>query len=121
MYSVALRLTNVKCGSVQKLFRLSGDPVMKLSMPTTSHPRAIMDSHRWDPMKPAAPVTRIRIALWTSMPAVGESSPSSAGEDWRTSDRVVFEPEAPHPLRCPQIAAIEDHGSSHDRPQPLEI
>ena len=114
MYSVALRLRNVKCGSVQKPLRLSGDPVMKLSMPTTSHPRANRNSHRWDPMNPAAPVTRIRIAL-------RHRSGGSAAEDGLAADRVVLESQAPHPLGFPQVAAVEDHRPPHGGPQPLEV
>src|ERR1700752_4188014 len=35
-------------------------PVHRLSEQTTSSPRAIRASQRWEPMKPAPPVTRVR-------------------------------------------------------------
>lgn len=35
-------------------------PVMRLSMPITSHPSLIKRSQRWEPRKPAAPVIRTR-------------------------------------------------------------
>src|SRR2546430_7825364 len=39
MYSVTSWRTKRKHGAVSKAARLSGEPVMKLSMPTTSQPR----------------------------------------------------------------------------------
>ena len=40
--------------------RLAVEPVMKLSRATTSWPSASRRSHRWEPMKPAAPEMRCR-------------------------------------------------------------
>jgi predicted CopG family antitoxin len=43
--------------------RLSKLPVSRLSNPTTSKPRSTSRSVSWLPMKPAAPVTRIRLGM----------------------------------------------------------
>src|SRR6187200_1422994 len=45
------------------LFR---SPVTRLSMPMTESPRARSVSQRWDPMKPAAPVTTMRATVCRS-------------------------------------------------------
>src|SRR6187401_3871390 len=45
------------------LFR---SPVTRLSIPMTESPRARSVSQRWDPMKPAAPVTTMRAIVFRS-------------------------------------------------------
>ena len=47
---------NVNPGAPSRWATLSGDPVRRLSMQTTSHFLAMKKSHRWEPMKPAPPV-----------------------------------------------------------------
>src|ERR1700675_1185918 len=88
---------------------LSSEPVRRLSMQTTSQPFARRKSQRWEPMNPAPPVTRTR----TQAP--------SGRQDGFPSDRVVLEAEAPHPLRLPEVAAVEDHGALEQAAQPLEV
>ena len=53
--------TNTKSRS-RRCAMLARSPVSRLSMPTTEWPRSSSASLRWDPMKPAAPVTTIRMA-----------------------------------------------------------
>src|SRR5690349_12610403 len=97
--------------------RLSREPVMKLSMPITSQSCASRNSHRWDPMNPATPVTSTRIvALRLVCSARG-----SGGQDGLAADRVVLEPQAAHPLRLPDVAAVEEHRPPHDAAQPLQV
>src|ERR1700675_2186194 len=88
---------------------LSSEPVRRLSMQTTSQPFSRRKSQRWDQMKPAPPVTRTR----TRAP--------SGRQDGLPSDRVVLEAEAPHPLRLPEVAPVEDHGALEQAAQPLEV
>src|SRR6266540_4894760 len=52
-------LTNRNRGS-RRWAMLSSVPVTRLSMQTTSQPRASRKSQRWEPMNPAPPVTRTR-------------------------------------------------------------
>src|SRR5688572_30287887 len=118
MYSVTLRFTKANRSSIQNVLRLSGEPVMKLSMPRTSQPRASSDSHRWDPMKPAAPVTTTRIRRSGPSPAAGSGLNR---DDGLAPDRVVFEAEPAHPFRLPDVAAVEHRRPPHHGPQPLEV
>src|SRR5215470_16502347 len=86
---------------------LLSEPVRRLSMQTTSHSRARRNSHRWEPMKPAPPVTRTRMA--------------SGRDDGLAPDRVVLEAESAHALRLPEVAPVEDERPPEQPPQPLEV
>src|SRR3990167_9442786 len=88
---------------------LSSEPVRRLSMQTTSQPFPRRKSQRWEPMNPAPPVTRTR--TWAP----------SGRQDGLPSDRVVLESEAPHPLRLPEVAPVENHGTLEQAAQPLEV
>src|SRR6266581_2850066 len=108
MKLVTSYLTKTKRGSwMWAMF--SGEPVRRLSMQTTSQPCARRKSQRWDPMKPAPPVTRI----FTRAP--------SGRQDGLPSDRVVLEAEAPHAVRLPEVAPVEDHSALEQAPQALEV
>src|SRR5262245_997889 len=85
----------------------STEPVMRLSMHTTSAPRPRRNSQRCEPMKPAPPVTRTRIA--------------SGGKDGATADRVVLEAEPTHALGLPHVPSVEDDRPTHQRAHSLEI
>src|SRR5437762_972585 len=87
----------------------SSEPVRRLSMQTTSQPFPSRKSQRWEPRKPAPPVTR------TFTRAL------SGREDGLPSDRVVLEAEASHALRLPEIAPVEDHGALELAAQTLEV
>src|SRR5437762_11585157 len=114
MYSVTLWVTNVKRCEFRNVARLSGEPVMKLSTPTTSQSRASRNSHRCDPMNPAAPVTRTRMC--------GPRGRSPLGRlDGLAADGVVLEAQAPHPFGLPEVAAVEEDGAAHRRAQPLQV
>src|ERR1700731_550368 len=89
---------------------LSVEPVRRLSMQTTSQPRARRNSHRWEPMKPAPPVTRTRI---------GPSS--SAGQDGLAPDGVVLEAEPPHALGLIEVAGVEDQRAAQESPQTVQV
>src|SRR5436190_23992147 len=108
MYSVTLWRTSLNPGRAWNGATLSGDPVTKLSIQTTSQPCPRRNSQRWEPMNPAPPVTSARIA------GVG-------GQDGLAADRVVLEAQAPHSLGLPQVAAVEDHRPAQDREEPLEV
>src|SRR4051794_32457252 len=97
--------------------RVSREAGVKLSMPTTSQARASSDSHRWDPMNPAAPVTSTRIIALRLVPRVG----GSGRQDRLAADRVVLEAQAAHPLGLPQVAPVEHDRPAHDAAQPLEV
>src|SRR6185436_17689083 len=97
--------------------RLSREPVMKLSTPTTSQSRASSDSHRWDPMNPAAPVTSTRIVALRLVPG----DRSSGRQDGLAADRVVLEAQPAHPLGLPEVAAVEDHRTAQHAAQALEV
>src|SRR5262245_9643228 len=58
MYSVTLCSANVNPARSRTAAKLSADPVMKLSMQTTSAPCSSRNSQRCEPMNPAPPVTR---------------------------------------------------------------
>src|SRR5581483_10441449 len=107
MYSVTLWPTKVNPGLSRNAAMLSAEPVMKLSMPTTSAPPSSRNSQRWEPMKPAAPVTRTRIR--------------SGGQGGLAADGVVLEAEPAHPLRLPEVAPVEDQRAPQRRAQSLEI
>src|SRR6266545_4686158 len=100
--------TNSKRGSRMWAI-LSIEPVRRLSMQTISQPRASRKSQRWEPMKPAPPVTSTRTA------------PSSDGQDGLSPDRVVLEAEAPHALRLVEVPPVENERAAHQAPQPLQI
>src|SRR5947209_11129730 len=117
MYSVTSWRTNAKRGRRSKAARLSAAPVTKLSMPTTSQSRRRSASHRWDPMKPAAPVTSTRIVALRSFPRRG----GSGRQDGLAADRVVLESETAHPFGLPEVAAVEDDRPPHRFAQSLEV
>src|SRR6266511_2438920 len=87
----------------------SSEPVRRLSMQTTSQPFPSRKSQRWEPMKPAPPVTR------TFTRAL------SGRQDGLPSDRVILEAEATHALRLPEVAPVEDQGALELAAQPLEV
>src|SRR3989441_5631473 len=107
MYSVTSCRTNAKPGRPRRCSMFSTVPVMRLSMQTTSAPRPRRNSQRCEPMKPAPPVTRTRIA--------------SGGQDGTAADRVVFEAEPAHALGLPGIASVEHDGPAHQGAHPLEV
>src|SRR5690554_6691610 len=95
---------NSKAGFPMRWAILSGEPVMKLSMPTTSSPSARNRSQRCEPRNPAAPVIRIRMldsAVRGSLhgPGSGRRGPPH---------RHVLESQFAHAFRFPEIAAVED-------------
>src|SRR2546422_4928718 len=98
--------------SARKCSTLSVVPVERLSRQTTSQPRARRDSERWDPMKPAPPVTRMRM---------DPRRCRSGREDRLAPDRVVLEPQSAHALRLVDVSPVEDERPSHDLTQPLEV
>ena len=71
-------------------------------MHTTSQPLARRRSQRWEPMKPAPPVTSTRTRR------------ASGGDDRLPADRVVLEAEPPHPLGLPDVAPVEDDPPAED-------
>src|SRR5690349_22220261 len=134
MYSVTLWRMNSKRGCIATGVRLSRDPVMKLSMPITSQSCASRNSHRWEPMNPAAPVTSTLIVALRLAPVIpargvvvedlatrlgtepgllcqtdGDGSRRRPSQDGLAADRVVLEPQAAHALRLPEVAAVEEH------------
>src|SRR5262245_426575 len=88
---------------------LSPEPVERLSRHKTSPPLLRRNSQRWEPMKPAPPVTRTRIRC------------GSGREDRFPTDRVVFEPQAAHPLGLVDVPPVEDERAPHHLAQPLEV
>src|SRR5713226_5771132 len=108
MKLVTSYLTKTKRGSwMWAMF--SGEPVRRLSTQTTSQPCARRKSQRWEPRKPAPPVTRIFTRAL------------SGRQDGLPSDRVVLEAEAPHAVGLPEVAPVEDHGVLEQAPQALEV
>src|SRR5687767_7342318 len=108
MYSVTSCSTRVKPRRETMAATLSRDPVTKSSMPTTSQPFARKNSHRCEPMNPAPPVTRTRI--------VALRRPNGFA-----ADRVVLEAQAPHAFGLPEVPTVEDDGTPHHGPQPLQV
>src|SRR3989442_8422893 len=88
---------------------LSREPVSRLSMQTTSQPLPSMKSQRWEPMKPAPPVTRTR------------NGASSGRQDGLASDGVVLEAEPAHALRLVEVATVEDDGAAQETAEALEV
>src|SRR5216683_1642522 len=108
MKLVTSYLTKTKRGSwMWAMF--SGEPVRRLSTQTTSQPCARRKSQRWEPRKPAPPVTRIFTRAL------------SGRQDGLPSDRVVLEAEASHALRLPEVARVDDHRALKLAAQPLEV
>src|SRR5438128_1615072 len=103
MYALTSCSMNRKPRVAPRCSMFSGRPVTKLSMHTTSEPLARRKRARWEPMNPAPPVIRIRMTR----------RPRSGGEDRPTADGVVLEAEAPHALRLPEVAPVEDDGTAH--------
>src|SRR5437868_7827191 len=89
---------------------LSGEPVMKLSTHTTSQSCSSRNRARWEPMNPAPPVIRMRIARRRS-----------GGVGRTAADRIVREAETAHPLGLPEVTAVEDDGLAHHRAQALQV
>src|SRR2546425_5935552 len=108
MYSVTSCSTSVKLPRDAMPTRLSGDPVTKSSMQTTSQPLPRKNSHRCEPMNPAPPVISTRIA-------------DLRAADGLAADRVVLEAQAPHALSLPEVPTVEDDRAPHRGPQPLQI
>src|SRR2546430_4488562 len=98
--------------SARRWSMLSVVPVERLSRQTTSWPRARRDSERWDPMKPAPPVTRMRM---------DPRRRRSGRVDRLASDRVVLEPQSAHALRLVDVAPVEDERPPHARTEPLQV
>src|SRR5215467_2313417 len=88
---------------------LSSEPVSRLSMQTTSHPWPSRKSQRWEPMKPAPPVTRTRTGA------------SSGRQNGLASDGVVLEAEPAHALRLVEVATVEDDGTAQEAAEPLQV
>src|SRR5262249_39904386 len=59
-------------GAGDRCARLTGRPVLKSSRTRTRSPDAERASTRWEPMKPAPPVTRKRPPIRTSAPSLLE-------------------------------------------------
>src|SRR2546425_7583237 len=107
MYSVTSCRTNAKPGRPRRCSMFSTEPVMRLSMQTTSAPRPRRNSHRCEPMKPAPPVTRTRI--------------ESGRKDGPAADRVGLEAEPTHALGLPHVAAVEDDRPTHQGTHPFQV
>src|SRR2546429_9732367 len=88
---------------------LSREPVSRLSMQTTSQPLPSRKSQRWEPMKPAPPVTRTR------------NGASSGRQDGLASDGVVLEAEPAHALRLVEVAPVEDDGAAQEAGEGLGV
>src|SRR5712692_7672435 len=88
---------------------LPSEPVRRLSMQTTSQPFPSRKSQRWEPMKPAPPVTRTRTRA------------ASGRQDGLASDGVVLEAEPAHALRLVEVATVEDDGAAQEAAEPLEV
>src|SRR5438552_11980151 len=88
---------------------LSREPVSRLSMQTTSQPLPSRKSQRWEPMKPAAAVTR------------AGNGASSGRQDGLASDGVVLEAEPAHALRLVEVASVEDDGAAQEAAEALEV
>src|SRR5256885_14342272 len=87
---------NSKSGFDRSAFRLSAEPVMKLSSASTRQPRSSRASQRCEPMNPAPPETTAR-GLFAANAAVGEAKTSHHG-------RIV------------DVAAVDDHRPPHELP-----
>src|SRR3989304_2511704 len=107
MWLVTSCLTKEKRGS-GRWAMFSMFPVRRLSMQTTSAPLPRRNSQRWEPMKPAPPVTKTRIERLS-----GENRPAA--------DRVILEAQPPHAVGLVEVPAVEDHGAPHERAQALEV
>src|SRR3989454_9207806 len=68
-----------------QIFRLSSCPVARLSRTSTSKPCSMSPSTRWLPMKPAPPVTRIRLLMLLGSAQNSECSPSVKEPDGLTT------------------------------------
>src|SRR2546427_10966484 len=85
---------NSKSGFERSAFRLSADPVMKVSSASTRQPRSSRDSQRRQPMNPAPPETTA-LGLLAANAAVGEA-------------------QAAHHGRIVAVAAIDRDRSPHE-------
>src|SRR6266550_7750504 len=85
---------NSKSGFYRSAFRLSAEPVMKLSSASTRQPRSSRASQRCEPMNPAPPETTAR-GLFAANAAVGEAQGS-------------------HHRRIVDVAAVDHHRSPHE-------
>src|SRR5438876_11205744 len=88
---------------------LSREPVSRLSMQTTSQPLPSRKSQRWEPMKPAPPVTRTR------------NGASSGRQDGLASDGVVLEAEPTHSLRLAEFASVDDDETAQEAAESFEV
>src|SRR5919202_4049297 len=73
--------------------RFSRVPVTRLSAATTSQPRASRDSQRWEPTKPAPPVTSARRLI--------------------AADPPVHEADTAHAHRVVDVAAVDENRTPH--------
>src|SRR4051794_11157352 len=94
--------TNTKPFSPNRCEMFSILPVSRLSMATTSLPRASSASQRCDPRNPAPPVTTTRV---TSAPA----------------DAVVDEAAAAHGGRVEQVAGVDHPALGHQPADLVEV
>src|SRR6266581_9233849 len=85
---------NSKSGFDRSVFRLSAEPVMKLSSASTRQPRSSRASQRCEPMNPAPPETTAR-GLFAANAAVGEA-------------------EAAHRFRVVDVSSIDDDRAAHE-------
>src|SRR5438445_13341957 len=88
---------------------LSREPVSRLSMQTTSQPLPSRKSQRWEPMKPAPPVTRTR------------NGAASARPDGLASDGAVLEAEPAHALPPVAVAPVGDDGAAQEAAAAREV
>src|SRR5512138_752892 len=103
------RISSNRCSSRRwAMLRLL--PVKKLSTQITSWPSARSRSQRCEPMKPAPPVTSIRMPL-----------PLSAATVAVAPERDIAETSSLHPVRLVQVAAIHHNRALQGALDPLEI
>src|SRR5256885_5387441 len=76
-------------------------PVTRLSTHTTCQPSASSRSQRWEPRKPAPPVTTAR--------------------NLGAADATVDEAAFPHRLRVEDVAAVDDDGAAHQALDAIEV
>src|SRR4051794_39510149 len=96
--------TNTKPFSPKRWEMLSIDPVSRLSMATTSSPRASSASQRCEPRKPAPPVTTTRATLRSAPPdaVVREAAPADCG-------------------RIEQVPGVDDAALGHQAADLVEV
>src|SRR5215469_13757820 len=86
-------------------------PVDRLSAHTTSSPRATRASQRCEPIKPAPPVTRVRI-LDSLLVSLGHGN---AAGHWAAYSKTADRPTSGFPLVVGQgVTSIEQAGLAHN-------